>query len=220
MQKLKRVIKDNSGASIMFVLGVALLLLAISTSALVAASASAGAGIAKQTRNQLNLYADSVQKTLMYSLMSKYDEGKNILATDDMDKPKTLSGQILRAIYHSATSVTTTASFTSFSIPFSIDDITLTLDGDNSFTCTVDIDVEQPFVQIYNGISTATSIQYLVNARITVQAEVFYRSTLTSLVTYDYSGGLLEKDTVANTVLIEEAGEWRFVSHEKIESQT
>lgn len=211
MQKLKRVIKDNSGASILFVLGIALLLLAISTSALVAASASAGAGIAKQTRNQLNLYSDSVQKTIMSSLMAS-ETGI------DVEDATTLGGQVLKAIYHSASSLAPTASFTSFSTPFSINDITLTLDGGAPFTCTVDIVIERPFVQIYNGISSPTSIQYLVNARITVQAEVFYRSTLTSLVTYDYSGGLLDNEEDADIIKITDAGEWRFVSHEKIDS--
>lgn len=217
MQKLKRVIKDNSGASIMFVLGIALLLLAISTSALVAASASDGARIAKQTRNQLNLYSDSVQKIIMSSLMSKDDKGKNVLAITDSDMPKTLNGQILRAIYndiYNDVDPLIPATATSYATKLSIDikDIALTLDGDDSFTCKVGI-LGEPYI-IYNSPSSL-----MVNAGFDIKTEVGYRgNTLTSIASYNYSGGLLLKATSTGIVTIDEPGEWRFVSYEKIDS--
>ncbi len=60
---LKR-LKSKSGASLIFVLAAMMLLLAIGGSAMTAASVSHGTVLEKRALNQLNLLADSVQRTV------------------------------------------------------------------------------------------------------------------------------------------------------------
>ena len=72
-------IHNKSGASLVFVLAVMLLLMQVGVSALLAASAGAGAGINERVGNQMNMYADSVQKSVMYSLQTSSSDEKKVL---------------------------------------------------------------------------------------------------------------------------------------------
>jgi hypothetical protein len=78
MRKLRKNM-NQSGASLIFVLASMLLLLAIGGSAMAAASLSRGAVLERYRQNQLNLLADSVQRTVG-SLLTGKIKPDNILA--------------------------------------------------------------------------------------------------------------------------------------------
>ena len=73
---MKRILRDKSGLSMLFVLAVMLVLLALGVSALVAASLSRGAVAQGQERNRLSLYVSSMERTMLASL--QLDEGASL----------------------------------------------------------------------------------------------------------------------------------------------
>jgi hypothetical protein len=83
--KISAILKQKQGLSLMFVLAFMLLLLALSISALTAAGLSHRAVLAQQSRNQLTLYADSMERVIMGLLTENngdFDEiKKEILLT-------------------------------------------------------------------------------------------------------------------------------------------
>ncbi len=236
MKKTKAlaVLHNNSGASLMFVLAVMLLLMAIGTSALVAASAAAGSGLAKEGYNQQKLYADSIQQTIKYSLQIGNDPNP---AKGDKDKlvgsTITMGGKLLGQLYPikgtALPSGVRTFSFTPTltGVDFStvggcVVEIKITPDN-----CTKVVEVAatgetkdadgnvitpavpwQPESVIINGTAT-----------VTVEVENPHDSSkkLKSVVTYFMSGAYLEQQAEGSTDMkIRDGGEWRFVSHEKI----
>jgi hypothetical protein len=62
------ILKDKSGASLMFVLGIMLFLMAIGVSALVAASANAGFALRQKEYSQIRILDESIHNNIMYSL--------------------------------------------------------------------------------------------------------------------------------------------------------
>ncbi len=99
--KLSAIIKSKSGVSLIIVLCFMIIPLLVSVSVLTAAGASSGAGTAQKVYNQLNLYSDAIQKSILYSIQKqKYadDTNKNpyyLLSGKEL----TLGGQILRMLY-------------------------------------------------------------------------------------------------------------------------
>jgi len=82
-----KILRNNSGASFVYVMGVMLLLYAIGISALTAASANAGFTQNQRAHTQAILLSDSVQKNILYSLQR-----------DPADETDFLSAQLARAI--------------------------------------------------------------------------------------------------------------------------
>lgn len=230
--KAMKTIKSNSGASLIFVIAVMMMLMIIATSTLVASGANAGAGASKREANQLNMYADSIQKSIMYGLQeSDSDTGKNIVSATD--PVATLGGQILRTLYNKALDAGGTLSGLSL-------DITTTLsDADLSPVTSVNIRVEpepssgsMDLVEItpfkpaqppstLEGVPLSGSPRVPQNAAIqglvtvTVTAAVEDRIVV-SVVRYNLQYAYLEDDGVDETnMIIHKAGEWGFVSHEK-----
>jgi len=85
--KIIKILQDKTGATMMFVLGIMLLLMAIGVSALVAASANTGFMLNQREYNQILILDDAVHKNIMYSL--QYDT-----SSDDY-----LSKQLVMKIY-------------------------------------------------------------------------------------------------------------------------
>lgn len=85
--KLVRILKDKTGASFMFVLGIMLLLMAIGVSVLVAASANVGFSLKQKEHSQIMILDESVHKNIMYSL-------QHDVADDNF-----LSSQLVMTIY-------------------------------------------------------------------------------------------------------------------------
>lgn len=93
------IISSKSGASLLFVLAVMMLLMAVGVSVLVSAGSNLSTGINKQLDNRLNIYTDSMQRTILYGLKLGDDVDK-FITTDTLT---TLNGQILGALYKKAT---------------------------------------------------------------------------------------------------------------------
>ena len=88
--KEMKVLKNNSGASILFVLAITFLLLAIGVSVLIAAAAGRGAMVRQMKHNQFRLLDNSIHNTIMYSLQQKNDADNS------------LGAQLVWALYETA----------------------------------------------------------------------------------------------------------------------
>jgi len=74
-EMLRKLHKNNSGASLLFVLGIMMFLLIIGTSVLLAASTNAGFATNQRERNQIKILDESIHKTIMFSLQNGLDDG-------------------------------------------------------------------------------------------------------------------------------------------------
>ncbi|MCL2719529.1 MAG: hypothetical protein FWE14_12200 [Lachnospiraceae bacterium] len=84
--RFKELYKDNSGASLLFVLGIMLFLLAIGTSLLVAASTNVGYMTNQREHSQVRILDESIHMTIMFSLQ-------------DSVNVNSLGRQLARALY-------------------------------------------------------------------------------------------------------------------------
>jgi len=218
---LLNIIKNKSGASLAFVLAVMLLLMAVGISALAAAGATAGKN--RQVLNQLNMYADSIQKSVMFSLQTSNDDiGRSI--------PETLGGQILSTIYEKAAyaSPDPVESFTLNLTPELsngtdlsgvISSVTINIDPLINFTPYTPeqnevIDDEGNVIFTYEPRRPSTAA---ISGKITVTVTAEYQNeSIISIVTYKLFDGLFADDgTNPDNMIISNAGIWRFISHEK-----
>jgi hypothetical protein len=85
--KIAPILKDKSGASLLFVLGVMMLLLSIGASVMAAASANIGSYIRQREFNQVRILGDSVHRSIRYSL------------GHDPENPDLMSQQIVMGLY-------------------------------------------------------------------------------------------------------------------------
>jgi hypothetical protein len=83
----------------LFVLAVMYLLMAVTTSVLVSAYAGHSAGMNKQIRDQLNLYADSIQRSVLYSLRDSRDYGEERVIIGNPAALNSLGEQLLAVMY-------------------------------------------------------------------------------------------------------------------------
>jgi len=227
--KLQQCLRSESGASLVFVLAIMLLLMAISLSALTAASAAAGTGVGKQSENQLELYSDSVQKTLMYSLQNGDSLGININGTS------TLGGQLMNVLYDKATAAPHPGETQE---PFKLVLENPQLDGKTiAESCLVTISVEprvsirETYTESYpifdaEGNETGSeTVRYpqeaTLAATVTIRTDLSLRGkAVISAVQYEYSKGFLQDDlSNATNMLIQNLGEWRFVSYDKVDKR-
>jgi len=77
--KITAILKSTSGVSLMFVLGVMMMLLLIGASLLVAASANIGSNIRQNEFNRVMLLSNSIHRNIMYSLQAD-PENEGLLA--------------------------------------------------------------------------------------------------------------------------------------------
>lgn len=246
MRKQNRVLKiiaGNSGASLMFVLAIMLLLMAVGTSVLVSASSNMNAGINKQLENRLNIYADSMHRAILSSLKSASDETRYIGGGGIGDYPATLSGQILGALYSGAS-----GSATEEDIP-----VSLTINCSPSFydgripsvTSTVEIVVNAlvritPYEagQLPEDIKDeAGTVLYTIpeileqpqsavingSATVTITATLpagLAEKSVISVVTYNFTSGFLKEDAGKGglgDMQVIDSGDWRFISRERVD---
>gem|GEM_PF-2468466 len=238
-KRIKRILKSNSGESIIFVLGVMLILLFIGGSVLVAASAAAGSGASRQVRAQLELYADSIQRVIKHSLVndSAGDVGEDIY-DPSFNIHTSLSGQLMRYVYEQASNTSLSATETSIQfVNFGEDELS------EGYTATITGIIINPSVVITEGkyegepiyyydgnVLKASDTSLYVPRSATISTQIKFvvevtrgNSTVTSVATYNYSGGFLKnpEDTTnlgqydANILKIETAGEWTLISYEK-----
>ena len=93
--RLIHVLKSKKGASLVLVVAVMFFLLALSTAAFTAAGINRGAGQAQRDRNQLELYASSMERTVRYAL----EQGWAIEDADVESLGDTLGGVLLLEVY-------------------------------------------------------------------------------------------------------------------------
>jgi len=77
--KIAAILKNTSGVSLMFVLGVMMMLLLIGASLLVAASSNVGTNIRQNEFNRVMLLSNSIHRNIMYSLQAE-PENEGLLA--------------------------------------------------------------------------------------------------------------------------------------------
>jgi len=228
IKRIIQTLKSKSGASMMFVLGIMMLLMFIGTSVLVAASAAVGAGINRQVSSQLELYADSIQRTVWHSLRAIEDEvGEDVSDLFNVDITS-LGGKLVRVMYMAASALDdgdiTSFIFSSNEIAgdtantILANDIPVGFTFQDGYSATVSIMIE-PGIQM-TRIDEET-VSYMVSARATVTVEVIgpRNRALTSVVIYRYLDGHIIGNP-AGAMLIDDAGDWGFISHEKVERRT
>ena len=93
IKKLKQIMKCNTGASLVFVLGIMLLLMAIGASVMTAASAGIGTNVRQNQYNEAVLLNDSVHRNILHSLQTVADP-------DDLSAfENSLASQLVKMIY-------------------------------------------------------------------------------------------------------------------------
>jgi len=233
-----KVLRNNSGVSLIFVLAVMLMLMAIGVSAITAAGFSHGASVARHSNNQLDLYVSSMERTI-----------KAALATDTAGKPLTdtqsLGGTILCDAYRSNPGQHTLSYTITPSIPDDLG-VTYTIDitaemnveifypvVDTLWAETTQSEPENPDGSIarYREIIDWTPQTAMISGEITVtQTTAYNPATLidnplskTTKTTYRYIGGYIEElegNNIPNTdvddlsMVIKNPGEWTVIRHE------
>jgi hypothetical protein len=210
--RFAKILKSKSGASLVMVLGITLLLLIVGVSALTAASANAGAALSQQVYNQLNLAAESVVRSIMHSLEASVDdEGSRVdcpcTDTDTCTCPETLGGQLIKALYqHNPAN------------PFERLNLTAALNG-AVIPVNIEITVDVPLADIDMDNADINFAEIYITVRVTRVPNpdsqdnrfVFYR------LDYQLSGVEFRDDV---GIRIENAGRWRVVDFEKIANTT
>lgn len=218
-----KMLSNRSGSSLLFVLGIMLMLMIIGISAMVAASAAAGSGINQQVNTQLNLYADNLQKTIKASLNG---EEANVpvapVAYETIAGPVTLGGQLLGIMYNDIPNDYINDTERSIVLPTPADpptEITATLgDGMEDYTATVKIDIyykarikeEVPYEPEKPREPKSVSIRATVFVTVNI-AHTSGKSTNTT-VKYDFTNGYLDDDKdidEAGPMTIRTPGTWR-----------
>lgn len=111
--RVLRVLRDKSGSSFVFVLGIMMLLMTIGVSVLAAASANTGFALKQKEHSQIIVLDESVHKNIMYSLQH------------NASNPSPLSAQLVMAIYEANDPDLTSYSTTG------LEDMLLTISIDN-----------------------------------------------------------------------------------------
>lgn len=233
MQQIKNILiilKNNSGISLLFVLGIMLLFFAIGGSAIAAASANVGGYIRQMRSNQIRVLEYSIHRNIKFSLL------------DDPENPDLMSYQIVMALLEAndpeASDYNTDGleeinlrvgniNFSTESInvhdtnsqvyiediilSFPLQNITITaevpeipaiMDGDTELSPKVD------------GIPRSAS----VNARMEVTVITGTQGrTITSLAIYEFTGGVLSEMSGAMQFTPEGYGKWSLISYDSIQ---
>jgi len=240
--KIAAIIKDKSGVSLMFVLGVMMMLLLIGASLIVAASANVGSNIRQNEFNRVMLLSNSIHRNIMYSLQA------------DPENEGLLANQLAWIIYNADNE--------------DIDDITLRIDMDADIPASMSVSTILSFP--FNEVRTFESSDYIPGTedsgyydeegnyilieglpeipRIPETAEIKAEMLVTVVIesnamvrdgsrlvttqaAYEYRGGFLTDDpngvhqTNPNPTGLEMAfapegfGIWSLISYETVESQ-
>lgn len=222
------ILKDQSGTSFVFVLGVMLLLMAIAVSTLVSASANAGYTASQQEHNRMTLLADSIQNNLLYSLRQ---EGES-----------SLSEQLVYAIYEandSDLSAVNANGLGSMDINIDVDGLDLSDSGvkleyftlsfpeqyviitpevpkipetpqedDGAGNVLVEADPGAP------GEPKTATVDAMMTATVAVSVN---EKTFTSRAVYMYTGGVLCGVGDDGEMSVTDPGEWRLIKHERVD---
>ncbi|MCL2279019.1 MAG: hypothetical protein FWC20_06380 [Oscillospiraceae bacterium] len=234
LSRLKTVLKNESGVSLLFVLGVLMMLLAAGAAVLAAAMGNVGINVRQERHNRAMLLTDSIHRNIQYSL------SKTGVPTDEFES--SLSGQIALLIYESSCDCAVPcACVDCICMSGVMEDIMLSVDIAEiaydlpdeillsfpyaSVTITPFVP-EMPELSIDERPRTALlSATMVVEFTLYVDAGTDGNRIITSRAVYMYSGGVLVwfPDSLGDLDLDErnfsEQGVWEMVSFEIIESE-
>lgn len=216
--KIVKILKDKTGASLIFVLAVMLCLLVVSVSVLAAATSNAVHIKNQKIHNQLLLLDDSVHNNIMYSLQQD--------PMDWMEGTEFLSYQLLMALYESHDEGNELADI----------ELTPEISGMDDLNSVITLSFTEQLVRIEPEIPEipATNAEVdrdgtvLVPAspgsprvpktatvsarmRVTVVTEVDGK-VMTTIASYEFMGGALTDDHITN------GGRWILIKYEKADS--
>jgi len=231
--KAFKILKTTSGASLIFVLGIMLLLMAVSTSVIAAASANVGANVRQRQYNRALLLNDSIHRNVQHSLM---------MDPSDSGYQQSLANQIARDIYNA----NEPRNFAGGSIaPIEEIELDIAIAGtiiDSEHSITLEFLFQE--VRIAGPVgyipelgsarvprTASLSARMVVTVTVEVESATVLRNDsriITSQAVYEYSGGVFSDETVENTnvedpdivfpMAFTEFGEWKMVSYEIVES--
>lgn len=241
-----KILKEKTGSSIIFVLGIMLLLMAIGASALVAASANAGFVLKQSEYSRIAILDDAVHKNILYSLQhNPQDETllswPLVMAAYKANDPDLAGSYQATGLADIPLSVSIDHGVDLGSGNIKVESITLSLPEQN-------VIITPPVPAVYTEVydeegnlaerildtprepKTAT-----VNAAMTVTVEINAKGkTITSRALYEYTGGKLADDPdaqgVTHTRVESDAvfemtftsdgyGKWRLIKHENVDSK-
>jgi len=185
INRLKAAIKNESGVSILFVLGIMMMLLAVGASVMAAAFGNVGIGIRQERHNRAMLLTDSIHRNIMYSLqMEGYDEFRNYL-----------SGQIAWYIFENEGDLHDDDG-RPLDIPLMVTIPGVDIDGDVSVTLNFAYNIGSPIDFTDPVTSDITRIvQMSATMRVEVVVEVGGgERSITSRAYYEYFGSLSEEN--------------------------
>ena len=209
--RILTVLKSKSGASILFVLGIMLFLLAVGSSVMAAASANHGSNARQNRYNAALVLNESIQRNIRYSLQS----------TDE----NTLASNLTRALYDNRNT------------PLSMFELNLTgvtglITTGDSRNATVTLNFPEQNVHSISAVPAMPELDEprrpttaIVNSVLIVEVEVVIDASrvLTTRATYELSNGLLTDegtyepdvtDDVVGPLELIDQGQWKLVNYE------
>jgi len=220
--KIVSILKSRSGASLLFVLGVMLMLLAVGASVLAAAFGNVGINIRQERHNRAILLSESIHRNIRYSLEAY-----------DSDFEESLSGRLAHQILLS---------------DGELDDIELDIEilgFSGGLDAVQSVVLSFPFAEarIFEAVegdldldipdvprTAQLSARMVVTVVIEVDSYLNERRIITSEAVYEYSGGVMigypELDDISGDIInydmffndYNDHGEWEILSFRTIES--
>jgi len=196
ISRLKAAIKNESGVSILFVLGIMMMILAVGASVMAAAFGNAGIGVRQERHNRAMLLTDSIHRNIKHSLQMG----------DHYDFMSYLSGQIAWYIFENEGYLHYyyDDDGTPLDIPIprdillevTIDDDDIDIGGDVTVTLNFAYNIGSPIDFIAPGDSFTTRVvQMSATMRVEVVVEVGGgERSITSRAYYEFFGSLLVTD--------------------------
>jgi len=221
MHKFLKIIKSKSGASLMFVLGLMMLLLAIGVSVLTAASANYIMPLRQREHSRLLILEESVHKNIMHSLQTP---GANNLS-------QAIAYELLNG--DRGNEISLDIDFIGVDLPEVMENTEITIEildvavntteAYNIVVGYVEVDVEEEnedgelvWVKKLEPIYDRIPKTDIVNGDIavTVTVEINGKRS-TSTVTYKYEGTGFNMGGVFEDSTLKYPGEWRLTKYEK-----
>ena len=236
------VLKSKSGASLMFVLAVMMLLMAISISVLTAAGASAGIYLKQKEHSQIIVLDESIQKNIMYSLQSNPSDAallsrQLVMAIYEANDPELAFGGVAFGLSSKTLGLSLGNGVDITSGSVKVDSITLAFPEQNVvlmppvpaiYEDVFDVDGNKIDRVVVIGRDPKTAS---ISATMTVTVKISANGkTMTTRTSYEYHGGFLSDDvngihsleeddsTFAMSFTADGYGEWRLLKHEIIGS--
>jgi hypothetical protein len=245
-ERAAAVLREKSGVALMLVLGITLMLFAVSVSVVSAASANAGYNARQNEANRIKLLSQSIQRNIQHSLTSA-------------PNPDMLSSQLIIRVFEWYNNPVNEGEVMgdieldlelgagTFNAPanLSVNRIALSFKDERLDVSTVDVRITEPRgfipgIPSFEGTEAVPAIERRpktasINATMTVIVEITATGvlsdsdrTIVTRATYEFRGGEMSDELAANPLdqtdtayamafATDGFGEWRLVRYETIE---